>query len=169
VSVPKRNEYPAGAPCWIDTAQPDPGAAVDFYGGLFDWKFENMMPPDSPQPYLMGRLDGLDVAAIVSLPETLGAQAVWATYVCVESTDATARRRGTPEEGSSPSRSTCSTQVGMAVLADPAEAAFCIWQPRSHAGAERSIWPALGTGASSTPPIRKPPNASTGRYSDGRP
>jgi predicted enzyme related to lactoylglutathione lyase len=56
VSVPKRNEYPAGVPCWIDTAQPDPGAAVDLYGGLFGWKFENMMPPDSPQPYLMGRL-----------------------------------------------------------------------------------------------------------------
>jgi hypothetical protein len=56
VSVPKRNEYPAGVQCWIDTAQPDPGAAVDFYGGLFGWKFENMMPPDSPQPYLMGRL-----------------------------------------------------------------------------------------------------------------
>ena len=39
MSVPKRSEYPAGVPCWIDTAQPDPGAAVDFYGGLSGWKF----------------------------------------------------------------------------------------------------------------------------------
>jgi len=64
VSVPKRNEYPAGVPCWIDTAQPDSGAAVDFHGGLFGWKFANMMPPDSPQPYLMGRLSSSRRAAV---------------------------------------------------------------------------------------------------------
>jgi uncharacterized protein len=28
-----RDWYPAGVPCWIDTAQPDPKAAAGFYGG----------------------------------------------------------------------------------------------------------------------------------------
>jgi hypothetical protein len=62
------------------------------------------MPPDSPQPYLMGRLDGLDVAAIVSLPETLGAQAVWATYVCVESTFCIGSPGATPGRSGQPGR-----------------------------------------------------------------
>ena len=29
-----RDGYPAGVPCWIDTTQPDPRAAADFYRGL---------------------------------------------------------------------------------------------------------------------------------------
>ena len=29
-----RDGYPAGVPCWIDTTQPDPQAAAEFYRGL---------------------------------------------------------------------------------------------------------------------------------------
>ncbi len=43
----ERSEYPPGVPCWIDT-QPDAEAAVQFYGGLFGWEFEDQMPPDVP-------------------------------------------------------------------------------------------------------------------------
>jgi predicted enzyme related to lactoylglutathione lyase len=38
-------------PCWVDTSQPDPGAAVTFYGGLFDWHFEDVMLPGSEASY----------------------------------------------------------------------------------------------------------------------
>ena len=37
-------EWLAGVPCWVDTSQPDPEAATDFYGGLFGWEFEDRMP-----------------------------------------------------------------------------------------------------------------------------
>src|SRR5207237_5379182 len=47
----ERTRYPAGVPCWVDTAQRDPRAAVAFYGGLFGWEFEDTMPPDSPVRY----------------------------------------------------------------------------------------------------------------------
>ena len=40
----ERDGYIPGVPCWIDTAQPDPEAAAAFYGGLFGWEFENVMP-----------------------------------------------------------------------------------------------------------------------------
>jgi predicted enzyme related to lactoylglutathione lyase len=43
-----RDWYPAGVPCWIDTAQPDPDAAAAFYGGLFGWEFEDGMPAAPP-------------------------------------------------------------------------------------------------------------------------
>ena len=47
-----QDRYIPGVPCWVDTTQPDPEAAVAFYGGLFGWEFEDVMPPDAPQPVL---------------------------------------------------------------------------------------------------------------------
>ena len=41
--MPERDGYIAGVPCWVDTSQPDPDAAADFYGGLFGWEFEDAM------------------------------------------------------------------------------------------------------------------------------
>ena len=52
----ERDRYIPGVPCWIDTTQPDPGAAVAFYSGLFGWEFEDVMPPGSPGKYFIGRL-----------------------------------------------------------------------------------------------------------------
>jgi predicted enzyme related to lactoylglutathione lyase len=39
--------YIPGVPCWVDASEPDPEAALDFYGGLFGWEFENVMRPSS--------------------------------------------------------------------------------------------------------------------------
>lgn len=39
----ERNGYPAGVPCWIDTAQPDPDAAAAFYG---TWNFSELNTRD---------------------------------------------------------------------------------------------------------------------------
>ena len=36
----ERDGYKPGVPCWIDTRQPDPRAAVDFYTRLFGWEAE---------------------------------------------------------------------------------------------------------------------------------
>jgi predicted enzyme related to lactoylglutathione lyase len=91
--------------------------------------------PEERVPKLAG-LDGFDVAAIAPLPETLGPEAVWATYVCVESADATATKARDAGASLVTEPFDVLDAGRMAVLADPAEAAFCIWQPGSHAGAE---------------------------------
>ena len=67
--MPERDGYIAGVPCWIDTTQPDPNAALPFYGGLFGWEFEDVMPEGSPGRYFIGRIRGGDVAAVGSAPE----------------------------------------------------------------------------------------------------
>src|ERR1700716_1139398 len=85
--VLERDGYLPGVPCWIDTSQPDPEAAVAFYGGLFGWDFEDAMPPGSPGKYFMGRLGGGDVAAVGSQPDGAPPMAVWNTYIWVESAD----------------------------------------------------------------------------------
>ena len=43
-----QDRYIPGVPCWVDTTQPDPEAAVAFYGELFGWEFEDVMPPGAP-------------------------------------------------------------------------------------------------------------------------
>ena len=50
-----REDYIAGVPCYVDTARSDPQAALDFYGGLFGWEFENVSPNGAPS-YFMAKL-----------------------------------------------------------------------------------------------------------------
>ena len=45
--MPERDGYIPGVPCWIDSSQPDPKAALPFYSGLFGWEFKNVMPEGS--------------------------------------------------------------------------------------------------------------------------
>jgi predicted enzyme related to lactoylglutathione lyase len=131
-----REDYPAGVPCWVDTDQPDPDAAARFYSGLFGWQTEEMMPADSGAHYYIGRLDGRDVAAISSQPSGSPSQAMWNTYVRVDSADEAASR--VREAGgrvlSEPFDVFDSGR--MAVFADPEGAVFCVWQSGSHRGSQ---------------------------------
>src|SRR5258708_15799807 len=87
-----REDYPAGVPCWVDTSQPDPVDAARFYSGLFGWQTEDAMPPDTGTHYYMARIGGRDAAAISSQPPGAPPQAVWNSYIRVESADDAAAR-----------------------------------------------------------------------------
>src|SRR3954449_13172397 len=89
---PERDGYIPGVPCWIDTSQPDPEAAVEFYRGVFGWEFEDVMPPGAPGRYFAARLRGGDVAAVSSQPEGAPRAATWNTYIWVDSADAAAEQ-----------------------------------------------------------------------------
>jgi uncharacterized protein len=133
--VPERDGYIPGVPCWIDTTHPDPEAAVAFYGGLFGWEFENVMPSGSEGKYFMARIRGRDVAGIGPVAEGAPPMAVWNTYVQVESADETAARVGAAG-GAAMSEPFDVMDAGrMAVFTDPEGAAFCVWEPRQHKGA----------------------------------
>src|SRR5436305_6268686 len=131
----ERDGYPPGVPCWVDTSQPDPEAAVAFYRGLFGWELEDAMPPDSPGKYYLARLRGGDVAAIGSLPDGGPPMAVWNTYIWVQSADEVALkvRSAWGRVLSDPFNVTDAGR--MAVCADPEGAAFCVWQAKRHRGA----------------------------------
>jgi hypothetical protein len=133
--MPERDGYIAGVPCWVDTTQPDPDAAADFYGALFGWEFEDAMPVGAPGKYLIARIRGGDAAAVSSQPEGVSPQAVWNTYIWVEDADeaaAKAREAG----GGVPTEPLDVGGAGrVAVLTDPEGASFCVWQAREHKGA----------------------------------
>src|SRR6476620_1525269 len=90
--MPERDGYIPGVPCWTDTSQPDPEAAVHYYTDLFGWEFEDVMPPDSAGKYFIARIRGGDVAAVGSQPEGAPPLAIWNTYIWVESADDTAAK-----------------------------------------------------------------------------
>jgi predicted enzyme related to lactoylglutathione lyase len=133
--MPERDGYIPGVPCWVDTSQPDPEAAVDFYGNLFGWEFENVLPPESDASYFIARIGGGDAAAVGSIPEALPQVATWNTYVWVESADETAAK-ATEAGGTILMQPFDVMDSGrMAAFTDPEGAMICAWEAKEHRGA----------------------------------
>ncbi len=133
--MPERNGYIPGVPCWVDTSQPDPSAAIEFYAELFGWEFENVMPPGAPGEYSIARIRGGDVAAVGSIPEGFPPMATWNTYIWVDDADRTAEL--VREAGGAVLTEPFDVMDSgrMAVCADPEGAMFGLWQANQHRGA----------------------------------
>ena len=137
----ERDDYPVGVPCWVDTLQPDVTAALTFYGELFGWSFAGPgpLPGGLPGQYFVAQLGGRDVGGIGTLPGGSEGQAIasWNTYVRVRSVDETVTQVGEaggtvllgPFDAAPAGRG--------AVLADPAGAPICLWEPAERMGAGR--------------------------------
>lgn len=132
----ERDGYLHGVPCWIDTTQPDPEAAVAFYGALFGWDLEDAMPPGSAGKYFIARLRGGDVAAVGSQPEGGPPTAAWNTYIWVDSADVAASK--VLDAGGRVVTDPFDVMDAgrMAVCMDPEGATFCVWQAKEHRGAQ---------------------------------
>ena len=101
----ERDGYIPGVPCWVDTSQPDPEAAVGFYGELFGWEFEDVMPAGSgrqvlPRPPARRRGGRRRVAA-----RRQPAGTAWNTYIWVQSADEAAAKSRPPAAAFLPTRS----------------------------------------------------------------
>jgi uncharacterized protein len=130
-----RTTYPVGVPCWVDTMQPDPEAAKEFYGELFGWTFENRAPADAPGPYYAAKRHGLDVAAIGG--PTDGATAPsWNTYTAVADADQTTERVRAAG-GTVLTEPTVIPEAGrLATFADAQGAVFSAWEAGAFIGAQ---------------------------------
>lgn len=124
-------DYPAGVPCWVETAQPDPAAAVAFYAGLFGWELA-----DRGDGYHLARLAGSEVAAVAPLPDRAAGSAGWLTYVRVDSADEVAGKVVTAGGRVLRSPYQLRDVARAAVCADPEGAVFGVWQPGQLRGAQ---------------------------------
>ena len=105
----ERDHYPPGVLCWVDTAQPEPEKALDFYRAVLGWDFigSGSMPGDPRGRYYVARLRGKDVAGISSLlPGGALPRPEWMTYVAVKNADVAATRAREAGGGSSSPKST---------------------------------------------------------------
>ena len=139
----ERDEYQAGVPCWVDTAQPDPDAAMRFYGALFGWEFDGPGPmagPGGGDPagqYFVAQLRGRDVAGVSSQPsEGAPSTPAWNTYIWVDSADNTAKKVVNAGGSAVVAPFDVPPAGRMAVLADPQGAGFCAWEPKDRKGAQ---------------------------------
>ena len=130
----ERDGYIPGVPCWADTSQPDPEAALPFYRGLFGWEFQDAMPEGAGGHYFIGRIRGGDVAAVGSIPDGAPQIAMWNTYIWVDSADDTASKARAAGGAVLMEPFDVMDAGRMAVLADPDGAVFCAWQPNNHKG-----------------------------------
>lgn len=135
----ERERYPPGVPCWVETLQPDPQSALDFYAGLFGWEFDRPgpMPGGLSGQYFVARLQGRDVAGVGSLPD-LGGPPVpaWATYVRVEDVGEAAERATQAGGGVLMGPLDALPAGRLAVLSDPAGAVISVWEARAREGAQ---------------------------------
>jgi predicted enzyme related to lactoylglutathione lyase len=132
----ERDRYIPGVPCWVDTSQRDPAAAVAFYSGLFGWACEDAMPAGSESPYFIARLGDGEVGAIAGIAPGAPAIATWNTYVWVENAEETAERVWTAGGTCLADPFDVNDAGRMAVFADPEGATFNVWQPGRHRGAQ---------------------------------
>ncbi len=134
--MPRVENHPPGAFCWIELATTDQKAAKSFYGALFGWGV-NDFPMGPNDFYSMFQLEGRDAAAAYTLRPEQRSQRVpphWMIFVAVESADAAAQRAA-QLGGKVLAPPFDVYDVGrMAVLQDPTGAAFSVWQPKKHKG-----------------------------------
>lgn len=128
-----RRTYPSGVPCWVDTQQPDVDAAMDFYGGLFGWEFEENAPFGAAGRYVIAKLDGQEAGAIAGHETGVPA---WNTYISVEDADAAARHLLSIGATLKSAPADSGSGAVHAVLADPQGAELRIWQARERPGTQ---------------------------------
>ena len=129
-----QDRYIPGVPCWIDTNQPDPEAAVAFYGGLFGWEFEDVTPPGAPVKYFL--------ACYAAMPSRrrLAAGGVAARgglgHVRVGGGRRRDRRQGQRRGRERAQRACRHRRRGTdGAVRRSRGAAFCLWQAKEHRGA----------------------------------
>lgn len=133
--MPKRTRYPAGVPCWIDSARPETEAAVAFYSGVLGWELADQMPPGSSETYFEAKVDGGLVAAIGSWDNGLD-RVGWTTYIAVDSADEAAERVRAAGGRVLVEPHDVLDAGRMAMCSDPEGATFAVWQADTHIGAE---------------------------------
>jgi predicted enzyme related to lactoylglutathione lyase len=125
--------YAPGTPIWVDLGSPDLAASSRFYGQLFGWQAEDM--GEQVGHYTMFRQDGKAVAAVGPLMSA-DQPVAWTTYISTPNAEETARKV-TAAGGKVLSPPMQVMEEGtLAVFADPAGAAFAVWQPGRMKGAE---------------------------------
>ena len=135
--MPKMERHEPGTFCWSELATSDGNDAKRFYTEMFGWEaVDNSMGAGGV--YTMLRLRGSEVGALYTMGAEEAGRGIpphWNCYVSVESADETAGRVRA-HGGIVYAEPFDVMEFGrMAVLQDPAGAAFCAWQPKQHTGA----------------------------------
>jgi hypothetical protein len=130
--MPKRDDAPLGAPCWVDLFTSDPDRAQAFYGGLFGWTAEDM--GETYGGYVNFSKDGRLVAGCMRNDGHSGSPDAWSVYLATDSAEGTVAAAAAAG-GQTILPSMDVMHLGsMGMVADAGGAAIGIWQPGGHKG-----------------------------------
>jgi predicted enzyme related to lactoylglutathione lyase len=132
-------QAPAGTVCWIELHTSDVEGAKKFYGSVFGWKYKDL-PIGPGGTYHIPQLNGVDVGGTYKLmPEAakMGMPSNWLTYFAVPNVDEAAKKASSL--GGKVMREPMDVMdVGrMAVIQDPAGAAFAVWTAKGSGNTMR--------------------------------
>ena len=130
--MPKRDDAPIGAPCWIDISTSAKATTTAFYGELFGWTVED--PGPDYGGYVNFLKDGVQVAGCMD-NQTGGAMPdMWSVYLATD--DAARVVKEAQEHGGGVIVEAMDVMAlgKMAVLTDSTGAGIGAWQPGEHRG-----------------------------------
>jgi predicted enzyme related to lactoylglutathione lyase len=130
----ERDSYEPGTPSWVDLTAPNLDAALEFYGGVFGWEFEDA--GEEAGNYHMALVRRRRVAGLGSAQPGSPPVSYWTTYISGSDVEAHAvairKAGGTVAFGPMDVLG----QGRMVIGTDPEGAMFGIWQPQAHPGAQ---------------------------------
>jgi uncharacterized protein len=127
-------KHQPGMFCWVELAAKDGPAAKKFYKSLFDWGVDDI--PNDAGIYSMVQKKGRNAGGLYELgPQEQGIPPHWNSYICVDNADETAEKAKKLGGNVILGPFDVMEHGRMAVILDPAGAAFSLWQPKDHPGA----------------------------------
>lgn len=120
---------PAGRFCWLDLATTDASRAIDFYGGLFGWSARSQ--DANGGTFVRLAHEGQDVGSLYSLREaarSAGIASHWTPYVRVENAESACERAWALGATIAVAPFVVEGVARIALVVDPAGAAFGIWE-----------------------------------------
>src|SRR5689334_21029006 len=130
------DKYTPGSFCWLELLTKDQNAAKAFYGKLFGWQ-ANDFPMGPNETYTIFKLEGRDCAAAFQLTKEMLDYHIpthWELYVSVANVEETVGKAKAAGGSVMKGPFDVMTFGRMAVLKDPTDAAFCVWEPKDHQG-----------------------------------
>lgn len=130
--VVRETPWPEGTPSWADLATDNVDKAVEFYSALFGWKI-TVDPNPEAGGYAMCSKRGLDVAGIGPKQDP-NMPSMWTTYIAADEVNGCIDRIRSAGGQVLVEPFDVMDYGRMAIAADPAGAAFGIWQSGKHIG-----------------------------------
>ncbi len=132
--MPELNSHQPGTFCWLELGTSDAAAAKNFYTSLFGWSV-NEQSMGEMGTYYMFQQNGRDCAAMYQMgPDMQGIPPFWLSYVAVADADAAVEKAKSLGGRVVNGPFDVYDYGRMAVLGDQQDAAFAVWQAKSHIG-----------------------------------
>ncbi|HEX3620774.1 MAG TPA: VOC family protein [Acidimicrobiales bacterium] len=130
--MPKRDQAPNGAPCWVDLYTEDPERATAFYTELFGWTAESS--GEEYGGYINFLKDGVLVAGCARSDPAYGGSDAWSLYLATDDAEKTVQTAVAAGATVVAPAMAVGPLGSMAMLNDVGQAAIGAWQPGTHKG-----------------------------------